>query len=80
MGFPGSTVVQKEDTRDAGLIPWSRKWQPAPAFLPGKFHGQGSLVSYSLWGCQESDMAEGLSTCLQAAYGIMQISKNSQVG
>ena len=39
MGFPGSTVVQKEDTRDAGLIPWSRKWQPAPAFLPGKFHG-----------------------------------------
>ena len=21
-------------------IPWSRKWQPTPAFLPGKFHGQ----------------------------------------
>ena len=19
-------------------IPWSRKWQPAPVFLPGKFH------------------------------------------
>ena len=21
-------------------IPWSRKWQPAPVFLPGRFHGQ----------------------------------------
>ena len=20
-------------------IPWSRKWQPAPVFLPGKSHG-----------------------------------------
>ena len=26
-----------------GKIPWSRKWQPAPVFLPGKFHGQRSL-------------------------------------
>ena len=25
-------------------IPWSRKAQPAPVFLPGKFHGQKSLV------------------------------------
>ena len=23
-------------------IPWSRKWQPTPAFLPGKSHGQRS--------------------------------------
>ena len=22
---------------------WSRKWQPTPVFLPGKFHGQRSL-------------------------------------
>ena len=22
------------------MIPWRRKWQPTPAFLPGKFHGQ----------------------------------------
>ena len=33
-----------------GKIPWRRKWQPAPVFLPGKFHGQRSLVSYSPWG------------------------------
>ena len=29
---------------------WRRKWQPSPVFLPGKFHGQRSLVGYSLWG------------------------------
>ena len=28
---------------------WRRKWQPTPAFLPGKSHGQRSLVGYSLW-------------------------------
>ena len=28
-------------------ISWRRKWQPTPVFLPGKFHGQRSLVSYS---------------------------------
>ena len=28
-------------------IPWSRKWQPTPVFLPGKFHGQRSLLGYS---------------------------------
>ena len=27
-----------------------RKWQPTPVFLPGKSHGQGSLVGYSPWG------------------------------
>ena len=30
-------------------IPWRRKWQPTPVFLPGKFHGQRSLVFYSPW-------------------------------
>ena len=33
-----------------GKIPWRRKWQPTPVFLPAKFHGQRSLVSYSPWG------------------------------
>ena len=26
-------------------IPWRRKWQPAPVFLPGESHGQRSLVA-----------------------------------
>ena len=35
-----------------GKIPCSRKQQPDPVFLPGKFHGQRSLVGYSPWGSQ----------------------------
>ena len=29
-----------------------KEWQPAPVFLPGKSHGQRSLVGYSPWGCK----------------------------
>ena len=29
-----------------GKIPWRRKWQPTSVFLPGKSHGQRSLVGY----------------------------------
>ena len=28
-----------------GKIPWRRKWQPTPVFLPGECHGQRSLVA-----------------------------------
>ena len=42
-------------------IPWRRKWQPTPVFLPGKFHGQGSLAGYSPSGCKKLDMTEQLS-------------------
>ena len=31
----------------AGKIPWRRKWQPTPVFLPGESHGWRSLVGYS---------------------------------
>ena len=41
-----------------GMIPWRREWQPPPLCLPGKFHGQKSLVGYSPGGCKESDMTE----------------------
>ena len=43
-------------------IPWSRKWQPSPVFLPGKFQKQRSLAGYSPWGCKELDMTEWLRT------------------
>ena len=36
-------------------IPWRRKWQPTPVFLPGKFHGLRSRVGYSPWGPKELD-------------------------
>ena len=32
-----------------GKIPWRRKWQSTPVLLPGKSHGQRSLVGYSPW-------------------------------
>ena len=41
-----------------GKIPWRRKWQPTPVFLPEKSHGQRSLVGYSPWGRKESDATE----------------------
>ena len=39
-------------------IPWRRKWQPTPVLLPGKLHGQRSLVDYSSQGRKELDMTE----------------------
>ena len=45
-----------------GKIPWRKKWQPAPVFLPGKSHGQRRLAGYSLWCCEESDMFDWLNT------------------
>ena len=38
-------------------IPWRRKYQPTPIFLPGKSHGQRSLEDYNPWGHKELDMA-----------------------
>ena len=43
-----------------GKIPWRRKWQPTPVFLPGESHGGRSLVGYSPRGRKESDTTERL--------------------
>ena len=45
------------NARDSGLIlsqedPLEEEWQPTPAFLPRKSHGERSLVGYSPWGCR----------------------------
>ena len=40
------------------FIPWRRKWQPTPVFLPGESQGRGSLVGCRLWGGTESDTTE----------------------
>ena len=66
LGFPGGPSA-KESTcqcRRPGLHPWvgasprSWKWQPTPVLLPGKSHGQRSLVGYSSWGHKGLDMTE----------------------
>ena len=43
-----------------GKISWRRQWHPTPVFLPGKSHGQRSLVEYNPWGRKESDRTERL--------------------
>ena len=48
------TWVRYLDWEDA----WRRKWQPTPVILPGKSHRWRSLVSYSPWGCIETDMTD----------------------
>ena len=57
-GFPSGSVVKNlpASAGYAGSNPGNprRKWQPAPVFLPGKSHGQRSLVGYSPWGRKES--------------------------
>ena len=65
-GFPGATSGKEPAHRCrrckrlrfnpwAGNTPWRRKWQPAPAFLPGESHGWRSLADHSPWGRKESD-------------------------
>ena len=70
--YPVGAVVKNPsanagNTWDMGSIPgsrrclWSRKWQPTPVFLPGKSHGQRSLVC-SPWNHKKFDLTERLST------------------
>ena len=39
-----------------GKIPWRRKWQPTPVFLPRESHGQRSLVGCSPRGHKDVDV------------------------
>ena len=39
---------------------WRRQWHPTPVLLPGKSHGQRSLVGCHPWGCEEVDTTERL--------------------
>ena len=41
-------------------IPWRKEWQLIPVFLPGKLHGQRSLMGYSPGGHKELDTTEQL--------------------
>ena len=41
-----------------GKIPWRWEWQPTPAFLPWKSHGQRSREGYDPRGHKESDVTE----------------------
>ena len=63
-GRPG--ILHTNLGMEGAYILWSviphrrRQWPPTPVHLPGKSHGQGSLVGCSPWGREESDTAERL--------------------
>ena len=72
MGFTGGSVVKNLPDKCnrfrrhgfsslVGRIPWRRKWQLTPVFLPGKSHGWRSLVGYTPWSRKESDTTEQLT-------------------
>ena len=42
-----------------GKIPWGRKWQLTPVFLPGESQGQRSLAGYILQGVAKQSVQLG---------------------
>ena len=69
LGFPGGasgdeSACQQERHRIFRFspwvrkIPWRRKWQPAPVFLPGESHRQRILVGYGPLDHKELDTME----------------------
>ena len=66
MSFPSGSVVKNPPAMQeiwrpvfdpwVGKIPCNGKWQPTPIILPGKFHGQRSLVGCIVCGVTELDM------------------------
>ena len=73
-GFPGSSdgKVSPCNAGDLGStpdsypwvrkIPWRRKWQPTPVFLPGEFPGQRRLAGYIQWDHKKLDATNCIHT------------------
>ena len=86
MGFPCSSVSKESacSAGDLGLIPGlgrspgRSKCQPTPVSLPGKSHGQRSLVGCSPWGHKESGMTERL-TLTQEGVGLEGVASSVHV-
>ena len=75
-GFHGGLAVKNPaNAGDAGAIPgsgtspWRKKWLPTPVFLPEKSHGQRSLLGYSPWSGEESNMTEQPNTHRYTQWG-----------
>ena len=82
--FPGGSVGKESACQYrrlgfypwVGKIPWSRKWQCIPVFLPKEFHGQRSLAGCHQWGCKKLDMTKQLSMQEKTLLYIKQINKD----
>ena len=70
MGFLGaldgkesaSNIGDPASIPGSGRSPGEGDGFSTPVFLPGEFHGQRSLASYSPWGHKEVDTTEQLNT------------------
>ena len=63
-----------------GKIPWRRKWQPIPVFLPGKSQGQRSLAPYSPWHHKQLDTTEhGVAAAASNIFSSITISKAQEL-
>ena len=61
-GSPSGSVVKNPPAKQETWVPslgqedpWRRMWWTIPVFLPGKSHGQRSLMGCSPWGHKEWD-------------------------
>ena len=88
MGFPKRKYLRElpfispGDLPTQGLnprIPWRIKWQLISVFLPGKSHGQRSLVGYSPWGHQRVPLKLGLPGALLKCLKHKQLNNSSSV-
>ena len=57
--LPAKQETWIQSLRQEDPLDWKQKL--TPVFLPGKLHGQRSLVGHSPWGYRESDKTEQLS-------------------
>ena len=68
-GVKNSPAMQETQVQFLGQEdPLERKWLPTPVFLPGKSHGQMSLVGCSPWGHKESDTTEHTCTDINISF------------
>ena len=59
LGYREGAYVKMNKAADS--ISHDLKWQSTPVLLPGKSHGQRSLVNYSPWGHKELETTEQLT-------------------
>ena len=87
-GFPDGSVSERIRLQCrspgfnpwVGKIPWRRKWQPIPVFLPGKSQGQRSLAPYSPWHHKQLDTTEhGVAAAASNIFSSITISKAQEL-
>ena len=85
LGFPGGASGKESACQCrrlgfgpwVGKIPWRRKWQTTPVFLPGESHEQRSLVGCSPWRHKGLDTTEQLNNKFRSTATVLFLSLSS---